>query len=183
MLEKTLDAVKTLLKYIGEDPQREGLRETPFRVLKAYREMFSGYQTDPAEVIKTFEDGACDEIVLCKGIKFFSTCEHHLLPFHGVAHVAYLPDGKIIGLSKLARLVEVFARRLQVQERLTTQVADALMEHLKPKGAACVVEALHLCMACRGVRQQDSTMVTSALRGAFRDDPATRAEFFQLIRS
>ena len=174
------DAVKTLLRYVGEDPDREGLKDTPKRVLRAYAELFSGYHQDPASVLKTFEDGACDEMVLLRGVSVVSTCEHHLLPFIGSAHVAYLPAGRIVGISKLARLVDVFARRLQVQERLTVQVTAALEEHLKPLGAACVIEAKHSCMGCRGIRQADPIMVTSSLTGRFRD-PVVRAEFFSLV--
>lgn len=170
-----------LLRFIGEDPEREGLRETPDRVLRSYQEMFSGYGKSPEEVMKMFEDGACDEIVLLRDVAFWSHCEHHLLPFHGVAHIAYVPDGKIIGLSKLARLLEIYSRRLQVQERLTTQVTQALMDHLKPRGAACVVEATHLCMSCRGVKQSTARMVTSSLLGCFRDDPSSRSELLSLI--
>lgn len=175
------DAVRRLLQYIGEDPDREGLKETPDRVVRSYGELFSGYRQNPEGVLKTFEDGACDEMVLLKGVEIASTCEHHMLPFVGVAHVAYIPSGKIVGLSKLARLVEVFARRLQVQERLTVQVTQALDEHLKPRGSACVIEAKHLCMACRGVQKQHSIMITSSLTGVFRQ-PEVRHEFFNLIR-
>lgn len=179
--EAAMAAVRVLLRYMGENPNREGLQETPLRVIKSYRELFGGYVQDPADVMKTFEDGACDEMVLLKEIEFSSLCEHHLLPFLGVAHIAYIPNKRIIGISKLARLLEVYSRRLQVQERLTQQVTQALETHLSPLGSACVVQAQHLCMACRGVRKQSSTMVTSSLTGAFRKDPAVRAEFFNLI--
>jgi GTP cyclohydrolase I len=175
------EAVRSLLRYVGEDPDREGLRETPARVLKSYSELFSGYHQDPADVFKCFEDGACDEMVVLTGVEFVSCCEHHMLPFLGEAHLAYVPDGRIIGVSKLARLLEVYSRRLQVQERLTVQVTAALDEYLRPLGSACVVEASHLCMACRGVRKQRSRMITSSLTGAFRE-AAVRQEFFQLIR-
>lgn len=175
-------AVCTLLRYLGEDPGREGLAETPDRVLRSYEELFAGYRQDPAIVFKVFEDGACDEMVILRNVEIASVCEHHLLPFIGRAHVAYIPNGRIVGLSKLARLVEVFARRLQVQERLTVQVTAAMDEHLQPLGSACVVEAVHLCMACRGVRKQHSEMITSSLTGAFRQ-PEVRGEFFHLIRS
>lgn len=176
-------AVRDLLRFIGENPAREGLVETPNRVLKAYAELFAGYKQDPATILKTFEDGAegYDEMVVLKDIEMVSFCEHHLLPFSGVAHVAYIPRKKIVGLSKLARLVDVFAKRLQVQERLTTQIVEALMTHLLPKGAACVIEASHACMACRGVRKQKSVMVTSKLSGAFKDDAKSRSEFLRLI--
>ncbi len=176
-------ALKLLLKYIGEDPGREGLADTPDRVLKSYNELFSGYEQKPEDVLKTFQDGSqgYDEMVVLKGIEFWSFCEHHWLPFFGVAHVGYLPSGRIVGLSKLARLVEIFARRLQVQERMTAQVTAALDEHLKPQGSACVIEAKHLCMVCRGVAKQQSVMTTSSITGEFRK-PEVRAEFFQLIR-
>ena len=146
-------AVRTLLQYLGENPDREGLLETPERVLKSYDELFGGYEQDPAQILKTFKDGgeSVDEMVIQRNIQFFSMCEHHMIPFFGVAHVAYLPREEIVGLSKLARLVEVYARRLQVQERMTTQITRALMEHLKPKGAACVIQATHLCMVQRGI--------------------------------
>jgi GTP cyclohydrolase I len=173
------DAVRRLLQYIGEDPDRQGLRDTPDRVIKSYGELFSGYKTDPNALFKTFDE-PCDEMVLLKGIEFFSCCEHHMLPFTGTAHVAYIPDGKVIGLSKLARLVEVFARRLQVQERLTRQITDALTAGLSPLGAACMIEARHHCVCSRGVGKQGSVMVTSSLTGAFRQ-PEVRAEFFSLI--
>lgn len=170
-----------LLQYIGENPDREGLRETPARVLRSYAELFSGYKQDPASVFKTFEDGACDELVLLKGIDFVSHCEHHLMPFSGVAHIAYLPSGKIIGLSKLARLLDIFARRLQVQERLTVQVTQALDQYLNPRGSACVIEASHGCMTCRGARKQNAVMVTSSLTGRFKDDSRTRSEFLTFL--
>jgi len=173
-------AVRCLLKFIGEDPGREGLKDTPSRVLRSYSELFSGYFQDPASVIRTFEDGTCDEMVILRGSEMWSMCEHHMLPFFGQAHVAYVPDRKIIGISKLARLVEIYSRRLQVQERLTTQITAALDEHLKPRGSACVIEATHLCMACRGVRKS-TTMITSSLTGVFRQ-PEVRAEFFHLTK-
>lgn len=171
-----------LLEYMGEDVQREGLKETPHRVVRSYQELYAGYRQDPQEVFKCFEDGACDEMVLLKGIELTSMCEHHMLPFMGEAHIAYIPNGKIIGVSKLARLLDIYARRLQVQERLTTQVTQALDTFLQPRGSACVIQARHLCMACRGVKKQHSLMITSSLTGSFRDDPRTRAEFFQLIK-
>lgn len=180
---EVLRAICTLLEYIGEDPNREGLIETPYRMTRSYKELFSGYKKHPADVMKTFSDGACDEMVIVKDISFFSTCEHHWLPFAGKAHIAYIPNGKIIGLSKLPRLLEIYARRLQVQERLTTQITDALMDHLAPKGAGCMIQATHLCMSCRGVQKQQASMITSSLTGVFRTDPATRSEFYSLIRS
>ena len=176
-------AVHELLLAIGDDPSRAGLVETPARVARAYEEMFSGLRADPAEVLAQLFDESHDELVLVKDIAVYSVCEHHLLPFHGVAHVGYIPNesGHITGLSKLARLVDVFARRPQVQERLTSQVADALNDRLSPRGVIVVVEAEHLCMSMRGVRKPGSRTVTSAVRGAFRDSPSTRAEAMSLI--
>ncbi len=175
-------AVRDLLLAIGEDPDREGLLETPARVARAYAEVFGGLYADPAQVLtKTFEIGH-DEMVLVRDIEVYSTCEHHLVPFHGVAHVGYIPDenGRLTGLSKLARLVDVFARRPQVQERLTAQIADALVEHLQPRGVIVVIECEHLCMAMRGVRKPGSRTVTSAVRGVM-SQAATRAEAMSLI--
>jgi GTP cyclohydrolase I len=173
-------AVETLLRFIGENPDREGLRETPARVVRSYVEMFAGYTQRPQDVLKVFEDGACDEQVIMRGIHMTSTCEHHMLPFSGVVHIGYIPRKRIVGASKLVRLLEVFSKRLQVQERLTTQVTQALDEHLQPLGSACVIEATHACFACRGVRQSP-VMVTSSLTGAYREEAETRAEFLRLI--
>lgn len=170
-----------LLQFLGEDVERDGLKETPDRVVRAWTEMLSGYKRDPAEVMKVFDD-KCDEMVLVKNIEFTSFCEHHMLPFEGKAHVAYIPNGKVLGLSKIARVLEIYAQRLQIQERLTAQVAEALDDHLKPKGSACVIEATHFCMVCRGVKKQEARAVTSKLLGVFRD-PAVRGEFFNLIGS
>lgn len=180
--EVTLAMVRGILRSIGDDPQREGLLETPGRIIKSWNEIFAGYTLDPLEVMKSFEDGACKELVVVKDIEFYSTCEHHMIPFFGRAHVGYVPNGKIIGLSKVARVVDVFARRLQVQERLTGQVADALMQGLGANGVAVVMEAQHLCMMARGVGKQNSTTVTSALRGIFESDQALRSEFMGLIK-
>jgi GTP cyclohydrolase I len=174
-------AVREILLAVGENPDREGLRETPSRVARAYAELFAGMNEDPRVHLKTVFDVRYDEVVLLRDIEFHSLCEHHLLPFMGKVHVAYLPGGKIVGLSKLARLVEGYARRPQVQERLTTQIADALMEELNPQGAACVIEATHTCMTIRGARKPGSVMVTSALRGVFKDNPASRAEVMSLV--
>lgn len=174
-------AVREILLAVGEDPDREGLLKTPSRVARAYKEMMAGLWEDPRQHLKTVFHERYDEVVLLRNIDFNSICEHHLLPFTGKAHVAYLPGGKVVGLSKLARLVEGYARRPQVQERLTTQIADALMEELSPIGAACVVEATHTCMTIRGVKKPGSTMVTSALRGIFRDNPASRSEILTLM--
>ncbi len=176
-------AVRELLLAIGEDPDREGLRQTPDRVARAYREIFAGLDQDPRDALTTTFDLGHEEMVLVKDIEVYSTCEHHLVPFHGVAHVGYIPglDGRITGLSKLARLVDVYARRPQVQERLTTQVAEALVDVLAPRGVLVVVECEHLCMSMRGVRKPGSRTVTSAVRGVMRD-PATRAEALSLVR-
>jgi GTP cyclohydrolase I len=175
-------AVALLLEALGEDIHREGLRDTPRRVAKMYKELFAGLTLDPADHLQTVFQEDYDEIVVLRDIQFHSLCEHHLLPFMGRAHVAYLPTGKVVGLSKLARTVETFARRPQVQERLTSQIADALMKHLQPRGAAVVVEASHMYMQMRGVQKPDSKMVTSALRGIFKQDMAARAEVIQLMR-
>ena len=174
-------AVREILLAVGENPEREGLLKTPNRVARAYGELMAGLQDDPRRHLKTVFRERYDEVVLLRDIEFHSLCEHHLLPFTGRAHVAYLPDGKVVGLSKLARLVEGYARRPQVQERLTTQIADALMEELNPIGAACVIEAVHTCMTIRGARKHGSTMVTSALRGIFKENPASRAEILSLM--
>jgi GTP cyclohydrolase I len=177
------DVIRDLLVgVIGEDADRPGLAETPMRVVSAWAEWTAGYTQDPAGLLKTFEDGAegVDEMVAVVDIPFYSHCEHHLAPFFGTATIAYIPQGRVVGLSKLSRLLDVFAKRLQVQERLTNQVVDALMEHLAPRGAACTVKARHLCMESRGVRQQGHHTVTTALRGVFKEQPETRAEFLSL---
>jgi GTP cyclohydrolase I len=176
------EAVRELLLAVGEDPEREGLRDTPARVARAYVEMFAGLRMDPSDVLSTTFELDHDEMVLVRDIELYSMCEHHLVPFHGVAHVGYIParDGRVTGLSKIARLVEVFARRPQIQERLTTQVADALVEHIDARGVIVVVEAEHLCMSMRGVRKPGSRTITSAVRGQLRD-PATRAEAMSLL--
>ena len=177
-VQRAAAAVRELLFAIGEDPDREGLKATPDRVARAYAETFSGLFVDPDEVLLTTFDENHDELVLVKDIPVYSTCEHHLVPWHGRAAVGYIPneDGRITGLSKLARVVDLYAKRPQVQERLTSQVADALMNKLNPKGAIVVVEAEHLCMAMRGIRKPGSVTVTSAVRGIFKSDPRTRAE-------
>jgi GTP cyclohydrolase I len=181
--EAAAQALRTLLAYIGEDPDREGLQDTPDRVLRAYGEQFAGYKQDPAEILATTfaEVEGYQEMVLLKDIPFHSTCEHHLQPFEGKAHVAYLPGDRVVGLSKLARLVDCFARRAQIQERMTRQVASALMEHLAPRGAAVMVEAAHGCMRCRGVRKDGAQMVTSAYEGELAA-PEARREFLQLVK-
>jgi GTP cyclohydrolase I len=175
-------AVREILLAVGENPDREGLLQTPNRVARAYGELMAGLQEDPKRHLKTVFNERYDEVVLLRDIEFYSLCEHHLLPFTGKAHVAYLPDGKVVGLSKLARLVEGYARRPQVQERLTTQIADALMEELQPIGAACVIEATHTCMTIRGAKKPGAVMVTSALRGIFKENPSSRAEILSLMQ-
>jgi GTP cyclohydrolase I len=176
-------AVREILVAVGEDPDRPGLVDTPARVARAYAETFAGLSQDPHDVLATTFDENHDELVLVKDIPMYSTCEHHLVPFHGRAHVGYIPgsDGRVTGLSKLARLVEVYARRPQVQERMTRQIADALYEALTPRGVIVVIEAEHLCMAMRGIRKPGSTTITSAVRGIFRENPATRSEAMSLI--
>ena len=173
---------RRLLISLGEDPDRTGLADTPKRVAKAYAEVFAGLHQHPADVLSTTFDLDHEELVLVKDIPFYSTCEHHLVPFHGVAHVGYIPshDGKVTGLSKLARLVDIYARRPQVQERLTTQIVEALVKHLNPRGAIVVVECEHMCMSMRGIRKPGAKTVTSAVRGQLHD-PATRAEAMSLI--
>jgi len=176
--------VHTFLERIGENPEREGLRETPQRFWDAWLDYFAvGYGQDAKEVLKTFTDGAegYDELVFCGNIGVFSYCEHHLVPFFGIAHVGYIPNGKIVGLSKLARVVEVFARRLQTQERITTQVADALWDNLSPQAVGVVLRCRHLCMESRGIEKVGSVTYTSALRGDFRDDVASRSEFLAFV--
>ena len=181
--ERAAAAVGELLLAIGEDPDRPGLQETPKRVARAYSEVFAGLTQEPYDILATTFAEDHDEMVLVKDIPMYSTCEHHLVPFHGLAHVGYIPaeDGRVTGLSKLARLVEVFARRPQVQERMTRQIADALDDVLKPRGVIVVIEAEHLCMAMRGIRKPGSTTVTSAVRGMFRDSAATRSEAMSLV--
>lgn len=178
------DNIRRLLQFIGENPQRGGLLETPHRVAKAWSHWTSGYQKDPAKILKVFEDGAdgCDEMVIVKDIPFYTHCEHHLAPFFGTATVAYIPNGKIVGLSKLSRVVDLFARRLQVQERLTNQIADALETNLQPKGVGVVIRARHLCIESRGIAQQGSVTVTSAVRGALKGDAKARAEFMAIAQ-
>ena len=178
------DVPVRLLQYIGEDAARGGLLETPKRFLKAWKFWTSGYDKDPKDILKVFEDGAekCDEMVLVKNIPFYSQCEHHLAPFFGTVSVAYIPDGGVVGLSKLSRLVDMYARRLQVQERLTNQIADALNDNLKTLGVAVVMNARHMCMESRGVCQQGHSTTTSAMRGVFKEKPETRMEFLELIK-
>lgn len=179
--ERIEKAVCEILEAVGENPGREGLRDTPQRVARMYAELLDGMRHDPTEHLKTVFHEEYDEIVLLRDIPFYSMCEHHMMPFIGKAHVAYLPDGCVLGLSKLARIVDCFARRLQVQERLTAQIADFLMENLKPKGVAVVIEASHSCMTIRGIRKPGAAMVTSALRGIFKKDPRSRSEVLTLM--
>jgi GTP cyclohydrolase IA len=178
------DNVRRLLQFVGEDPLRGGLLETPKRVAKAWQHWTSGYDKDPAAELKVFEDGAdgCDEMVIVKDVPFYTHCEHHMAPFFGTASVAYIPNGKIVGLSKISRIVDIFARRLQVQERLTNQIADAINDNLDPKGVGVIITARHLCMESRGICQQGHSTVTSALRGVLKDKPEARAEFMSLVK-
>ena len=177
------EAVKTLIRWAGDNPEREGLKETPKRVVRSYKDFFSGYNLDPREILsKKFKEvDGYDEIIILKDIRLESHCEHHMVPFIGTAHVGYLPKKKIVGLSKLARLVEAFAKRLQIQEKLTAQIANAIDEVLQPKGVGVIIEASHLCVATRGIHKPDSKMVTSRMLGSFRNDQATRKEFLDLV--
>ena len=177
------EAVRTLIRWAGDDPDREGLLGTPDRVVRAYDEFFAGYESDPVENLKrTFEEIAgYDEMVVLKDIRFESHCEHHMLPIIGKAHVAYLPDRRVVGISKLARIVEVYARRLQIQEKMTAEIASAIDQVLQPKGVAVVIDAAHQCMTTRGVHRPGVSMITSRMLGAFRDDPSTRREFLAII--
>ncbi len=180
--ETIIGSVRSILESVGEDPEREGLLKTPERVAKAYGELLSGYRTDPLEVLNdAIFEVSYDEMVIVRDIEFYSMCEHHMLPFLGRAHVAYLPKGKVIGLSKIPRIVDMFARRLQVQERMTRQIADLVDELLHPKGVAVVVEGLHLCSVMRGVKKHDARMTTSSMSGAFRTNLPTRQEFLDNI--
>lgn len=182
--DKFEESIKNILEYIGEDVTREGLENTPSRVRKAYEFMCSGYAKDPKEIIeKALFTSSNDEMVVVKDIEFYSHCEHHMLPIIGKAHVAYIPNGKVIGLSKIPRVVDVFARRLQIQEQLTEQICDALNEHLKPKGVAVIIDARHMCMEMRGVEKICSTTVTSALRGLFKQNKKTKDEFLSIVSS
>lgn len=182
-----MNHIKEVIKLLGDDPDREGLLDTPYRVVKSWEELYSGYETNPEDILQTvFQDNIgdlTDEIVMARNIHFYSTCEHHMVPFHGVCHIGYLPDKRVVGISKLVRLVEIFARRLQIQEKLTSQIADTLMEELKPQGVGVVIYAQHLCMTSRGVKNHTSEMITSAMRGKFKSQPQTRSEFLMLINN
>ncbi len=181
--EEAEAAVRTLLRWTGDDPDREGLVDTPARVVRAYEEFFAGYAVDPVDLLaRSFEEtDGYDEMVVLRDIRLESHCEHHMVPIIGKAHIAYLPEGRVVGISKLARVVEVYAKRLQIQEKLTAQVANTINEVLKPKGVAVVIEAAHQCMTTRGIHKPGVTMVTSRMLGAFRDDPSTRREFLAMI--
>ena len=181
-LDRVQRAMRELIDAVGEDPEREGLLGTPERVARMYAELFEGLRTDPAKLLSVGFEVGHDEMVILKDIPFYSICEHHFMPFHGVAAVGYIPAGRVVGLSKLARLVDSYAHRPQIQEQLTSQIADTLMESLQPDGVAVVIEAEHLCMTARGVKKPGSRMVTSATRGAFRKNDVTRAEFLSLVR-
>ena len=181
--DQALEAVKTLIKWAGDNPEREGLKETPKRVIKSYKDFFSGYNSDPREILsKKFKEvDGYDEIIILKNIRLESHCEHHMVPFIGTAHVGYLPKNKVVGLSKLARLVEAFAKRLQIQEKLTAQIANAIDEVLQPRGVGVIIEASHLCVGTRGIHKPDAKMVTRRMLGSFRNDQATRKEFLELV--
>jgi len=182
--EQFENAVKTMMQSVGEDVEREGLIKTPERVFKAYQFIYGGYKEDPQAVLESaLFTSSNDEMVLIKDIELYSTCEHHLLPIIGRAHVAYIPDGKVVGLSKIPRVVNIFSRRMQIQEQLTEQIADAIMTTIQPKGVAVVIQARHMCMEMRGVEKINSTTTSSALRGLFKRDEKTRSEFFNLINA
>ena len=182
--DEAKEAVKTLIRWAGDDPTREGLVDTPDRVLRSYKEFFAGYDTDPEKILlRTFEDtDGYDEMVLLKDIRFESHCEHHMVPIIGVAHVAYLPSKKVVGISKIARVVDVYSKRLQIQEKMTSQIANVINKVLQPKGVAVVIEGDHECMGTRGAYKPEASMITSKMLGAFRDDGSTRREFLSLIR-
>ncbi len=180
-LKRIENAVREILLAVGEDPDREGLLRTPHRVARMYEELFGGLEKDPAKHLETTFNEKYDELVVLRDIPFNSTCEHHLMPFEGKAHIAYLPDGRVVGISKLARVVDDFAQRPQVQERLSSQIADLLMDSLKPKGVAVVLEATHACMTCRGIKKSGSVMLTSSVRGRCRSDARTRSEVMSLL--
>jgi GTP cyclohydrolase I len=184
-IDDAIKAVETLIQFAGDNPNREGLKETPKRVVKSYEEFFSGYKKNPDEILaKTFEEvEGYDEMVIVKNIDLESHCEHHMVPIIGIAHVAYIPDKRVVGISKLARIVDVYAKRLQTQETMTAQIADSISRILKPKGVAVVIDAAHQCMSTRGVHKRHSSTVTSRMLGLFRSDPRTRSEFMNLIKS
>jgi GTP cyclohydrolase IA len=174
--------LKYQIKFIGDDPYREGLIDTPKRIIKSWKKLFGGYNQNPKDILTFFKDGVCDEMVILKDIEFYSTCEHHMLPFFGKISIGYIPKDRVVGVSKLARLVEIFSRRLQIQERLTSQIADSIMKHLEAKGVMVICNAQHFCMIARGVEKQNSIMVTSAVRGVF-EEVKTRQEFLLLCQN
>lgn len=176
-----IDDIRKMIKHIGDNPEREGLLDTPKRVIKSWEHLYSGYGKDVKDIMTVFKEDACDEMVILKDIEFYSMCEHHLLPFFGKISIGYIPNGKVLGISKLARLVEIFSRRLQIQEKLVSQIADTLMEYLDPKGVMVVCEAKHLCMVARGVEKQNSVMITNAIRGNFIEKDV-RDEFLKMIK-
>ena len=180
--DEVLIHLERILQYIGEDTSREGLIETPMRMKKAYDEIFSGYKTNPKDLIKTFTQGTCQEMVILKNCEFYSTCEHHFFPFYGHISIGYIPDKKVIGVSKLARLVDCFSRRMQIQERMTSQIADFLEKELGARGVYVVCEGVHFCMTSRGIKKQDASMITSAIRGVFETNAQSRNEFLNLIK-
>ena len=172
--------IKDIITFIGDNPDREGLKETPKRIIKSWNKLFGGYNKKPENILKTFKEGACNEMIVLKNIEFYSTCEHHFLPFIGKISIGYIPNKRVVGISKLARLVEIYSRRLQIQERMTTSIANTIMKYLKPKGVMIICEAQHLCMTMRGVEKQNSIMITSAIRGVFEKNEV-RQEFLRLI--
>jgi len=176
------DKIKDIIKFIGDDPNREGLKETPNRMINSWKEMFKGYTRNPEDVLKVFKEGACNEMVILKDIDFFSTCEHHWLPFFGKINIGYIPNGKVVGISKLIRLVEIYSRRLQIQEKMTAEIANSIMSIIKPLGVMIVCKAQHFCITSRGVKKQNAIMITSAVRGVFDRDIKTRNEFTELIK-
>jgi len=180
--EEAIECVKKLIAYIGDDPNREGLLETPERTIKSYEEIFRGYRMDPREILHKRFKTQSQEIVVLTNIDLYSTCEHHMLPFHGKCHIGYLPNGSVIGVSKMARLMDVYARRLQIQEELTIQIANALDRELSPRGVAVLIEAQHLCMSCRGVNQQETSMLTSSMLGEFKSNLNLKDEFLRLVK-
>jgi GTP cyclohydrolase I len=180
--ESVQDNIVRQLQFIGEDVERDGLKDTPDRIVKSWSELYSGYNQDPSKLFTVFEKDGYDQMVVLNDIELYSTCEHHMLPFYGKVHVAYIPDKKVVGISKLARIVDLYARRLQIQERIGEQVTEALMKYLKPKGAACIIEASHMCMRMRGVNKQNSIMTTSSLKGVFIENSQARAELMNLIK-
>jgi GTP cyclohydrolase I len=177
--DKIKEFTRDFIKYIGDDPDREGLEDTPERFSKAWDKLYSGYKMTPEDVLTVFDDEKYDEMIVVKDIEFYSTCEHHLIPFYGKVHVGYIPNGKIIGLSKIPRIVEIFSRRLQNQERLTFQIADALDKALQPKGVGVIIEGRHMCMMARGVEKQNTVVTTSSVKGLFKSNDKTRAEFLR----